>query len=996
MKNKKRLMVFSELERSAIYDLPNFNETERKVFFKFTELEEKLVSKEKNIITKMHYALYIGYFKAKKRLFRINKNNVNQEDVAYLKKYYLKDVRVVFVEISKYLHYQIKQELLKFYGYKNWSNTDKKKIEKEIQLNIKLDIGANFIGREIIKYCSRIKLIAPKYTILQDLITDELTRERLRISKIIDKELNEVSKEKLNSLMKNEETFTILSALKKDAKNFSYKMMIKERHKYRVLKELYTTSVNILKSLNISQKNIEDYGALVLYYNVRNLRKLKENQNYLYVLCYIFRKYREISDNLAEGFKYNSQNIEKKLRESVKKQFQEETSKTEKKVGKLLLLYVNKKLKDAEEIGKIREKAFKILEKEKIEKLGKKYTKRGEEKKKLFWQELSSMKNVVKKNIRPLFMSLKFKSDESNSGWIKSAEWLIDKIEKRSLICLDLPVEMPRNLKKYLIKDEGVDVERYEYWFYQRLQDKLQSGVVYIEDSIVNDSFIGSLIPLKKGEKVLAEKCIKFFENPKEEVVKLTSRLDELWEKINTEYSAKRLSHLRYDEKKKKFIWSRIKADKHEKLRDKFYNQLPYFEIKDILKFVDDKLKYLSALSPLKSRYSKAKTIANDRKIASIISRAFNYGDYKMSQSSNISYQELKTTASQVLSLGKLEEANNIISKAIKKLEIYEYYSIDLELLFSSVDGQKYELESENIKARHSKKYFGEKAGVSVYTILANNIPYNCYIIGANEHESYNVFDIWYNNDSEIEPDVITGDMHSQNKVNFAILYAFGVRYQPRFKNLNKELKKLYSGKKLTNKKSYELKPIGEINKKTIIRHSKEIRQIIGTLASKNMKQANLIKKLCHLPKESNFRKGMFELDKLIRSIYTLEYMINRDLQKSVSKSQNRIESYHQLRGYLAKIGGRKKLYGKTDLDVEISNQCGRLVANIVIYYNSYILSELVLRQSEEVLNRESFKNKLKKLSPIAWQHIHFLGQYNFKSEEGVINIDDILKKIKI
>ena len=65
-----------------------------------------------------------------------------------------------------------------------------------------------------------------------------------------------------------------------------------------------------------------------------------------------------------------------------------------------------------------------------------------------------------------------------------------------------------------------------------------------------------------------------------------------------------------------------------------------------------------------------------------------------MSQSSDVTYRELKTTSSQTLRLSTLREANDILSNAILKLPIYPYYSIDFELLFSSVDGQKYELET--------------------------------------------------------------------------------------------------------------------------------------------------------------------------------------------------------------------------------------------------------------------------------------------------------------
>lgn len=47
-----------------------------------------------------------------------------------------------------------------------------------------------------------------------------------------------------------------------------------------------------------------------------------------------------------------------------------------------------------------------------------------------------------------------------------------------------------------------------------------------------------------------------------------------------------------------------------------------------------------------------------------------------------------------------------------------------------------------------------------------------------------------------------------------------------------------------------------------------------------------------------------------------------------------RVESYHQLRAAVAKVGGKKELTGKNDIATEISNQCGRLSSTAIIYYN--------------------------------------------------------------
>ena len=60
-----------------------------------------------------------------------------------------------------------------------------------------------------------------------------------------------------------------------------------------------------------------------------------------------------------------------------------------------------------------------------------------------------------------------------------------------------------------------------------------------------------------------------------------------------------------------------------------------------------------------------------------------------------------------------------------------------------------------------------------------------------------------------------------------------------------------------------------------------------------------------------------------------------------------------------------------------ISNECGRLIANVVIAYNSILLSMLLNRS--QTAEKEKPLELLKKISPVAWQHVHFLGHYLFR-----------------
>lgn len=111
----------------------------------------------------------------------------------------------------------------------------------------------------------------------------------------------------------------------------------------------------------------------------------------------------------------------------------------------------------------------------------------------------------------------------------------------------------------------------------------------------------------------------------------------------------------------------------------------------------------------------------------------------------------------------------------------------------------------------------GLKKGVVSYTLVANHIPVNARIIGANEHESHFVFDILFNNTTEIQPEIHSTDTHGTNEINFAVLNSFGYQFAPRYKDIHdKVTKSLYGFKHPSN---YEgvIKPIRKINTELIV-----------------------------------------------------------------------------------------------------------------------------------------------------------------------------------
>ena len=67
-------------------------------------------------------------------------------------------------------------------------------------------------------------------------------------------------------------------------------------------------------------------------------------------------------------------------------------------------------------------------------------------------------------------------------------------------------------------------------------------------------------------------------------------------------------------------------------------------------------------------------------------------------------------------------------------------------------------------------------------------------------------------------------------------------------------------------------------------------------------------------------------------------------------------------------------------------------MANVIIYYNSAILSRL-LTKFEATANAKVL-DLLKKISPVAWRHLHLNGHYTFRGTWQPIDLDAIVAEL--
>jgi TnpA family transposase len=942
--HNKRLTILSAEEKFALYELPDFNESQQQQYLIFTNDEQQLIFARSNLSAQLYCALQIGYFKAKQMFFDLDK--VPQEDIDFLMKCYFPTQQFFLKPITKYEYYQQVKQISNLFGYRLWSKNFMLELYDYVLKISKRDINIGFILAELIQFLSNQKIIRPGYTILQDIISKAINSESKRLGNIIISSLDDTTRQTLEQLLVMDDVISYLAVLKQDSKDFGYKIMTIERKKLEKIKPLYNFIKNLIPTLDTSKQNLLYYADLINYYTIYDLRRLKISHSYLYLLCYAWQRYLQLTDNLINAFCYHLKQFDdgtKNTAEDALKNHARHQERQSIAIGRLLQLYVDESVSNDTTFGEIREKyAFSFMPKDKLRDTAKQMIEKPITELNLKWKAVDTIGHKFKKHLRPIFMTLDFASASANDAWLLAIQELKqDFLKQKNLknIANEYYIAtIPKRLNQHLIITNsegnitGIQANRYEFWLYRQIKKRLDSGELYIDDSINHRFFEDELVPLIDDEIIRQQFNLPCLLKP------ITEQLDELYDELKTQWALfeemlkrKKSEHIQYEVKSKTLSFHKLKVEQEEELQDSFYEKLSMVDNTDVLRFVNEQCDFLSAFSPLQSHYIKQKA-EDDILLAVIISQAMNHGRLKLSKISDIPYHTLSYAYQQYFRKNTLEEANDIISNAISQLPIFTHYSFDLSNLYGGVDGQKYTVEHPTTKARYSKKYFGKGKGVVAYTLLVNHIPLQVELIGAHEHESYYVFDIFYNNTTDIVPTAITGDMHSINKANFIILHWFESDFRPRFTALETQVKHLYCGDEIENYEEYLIKPISQIDRNLIIEEwQPKIKQIILTLANKETTQSKIIKKLCTY-KQRRTLKAIFELDKLKRSIYTLKYLTDYKLQQNVHRSQNRIESYHQLRAAISQVNGKKQLSGKTDLDVEIANQCGRLVANAIIY----------------------------------------------------------------
>jgi TnpA family transposase len=997
----KRLKILSDDEIEAIYGIPHFTYEERIEYFSLLPNEKAALEQLHSIKSRIYFILQLGYFKARHLFIAFSIRGVF-DDAKYIQERYFPDFELTEFKIKYATRTNQQRLILSLTNYRNCDVEERWKLETKAQQAVMVCSKPIYVFREIMHYLLAEHIAVPMYSFLQDTIGKALKYEQNRLISIARMHLKPSDIQSLKSLLSDSQGLYEITLLKHEPKDFSLKEIGQEINRGKQINHLYHLAKSLLPHLSISNESIKYYASLVTYYSVFRLRRFNEWIVYIYFLCFIYYRYQKLHDNLINCLIYDVRRYIDDTKSYAKARVYEsliESNQDLQKAGKVLKIFTDKNITGDTPFYQVQAKAFEILEPQKLDSIADHISKNVRfDETEFQWEHVDKLASQFKRHLRPILVSVDFASSSTNDPLIEAIYFLKDVYQKDKPLG-QYPHKMfpkrfiPETMKHYLYADKQLLPNRYEFLVYRHLRNGLEAGDIFCRDSVRFRSFEDDLLDKQrwqKKEELIAFTGLTVFKQPiRDHLAMLEQALENRITEVNQRIAKGLNEHFQIKKHGQKVRWTLEYPSDNEPVNHPFFNALKQVEISNVLHFVNQQCRFMDVFEHVLLRYTKQD--ADDKKIAAcIIAWGTNMGLGKMSEVSDIQYHSLSATSDNFVRLETLSEANDRVCNAIAKLPIFQYYNIG-ETIHSSSDGQKFETRIHTINARYSPKYFGLKKGIVSYTLVVNHIPPNATIIGANEHESHYVFDILFNNTTDIQPEVHSTDTHGSNEVNFAILYLFGYQFAPRYMDIYDRVSTSLYGFKQPSQYEGILKPIRKIDADLIIDEWDNIQRINVSLALKTTTQSIIIGKLSTYARKNKTKRALWEYDNIIKSLYLLDYVDLPALRSNVQRALNRGENYHQLHRAIS-FANFGKLRFRTEYEQQIWNECGRLIANCIIYYNVAILSNL-LSHKEKIGNIQEIE-QLKRISPIAWQHINLHGRYEFNKLTEYINIDAIILEL--
>jgi TnpA family transposase len=377
-----------------------------------------------------------------------------------------------------------------------------------------------------------------------------------------------------------------------------------------------------------------------------------------------------------------------------------------------------------------------------------------------------------------------------------------------------------------------------------------------------------------------------------------------------------------------------------EQLEDEAFALMPHLKITELLLEVDQWTDFTRHFTDLRSG-----DLAKDRSmlLTVILADAINLGLAKMAEACP------GTTFHKLDNLRAWHVRDETYSKALAEIVNYQH-----RLPFaahwgagttSSSDGQYFHVGGHGEHAGQVNARYGSGPGVIFYTHLSDRYaPFHTKVINTTVRDATHVLDGLLYHESDLRIEEHYTDTAGFTDHVFGLCHLLGFRFAPRIRDLTD--RRLYTAE---NAKFYPmLLPFigGTINLKQLLAQWSEILRLACSIRLGTVTSSLILRKLASYPRQNGLALGLREFGRIERTLFTLDWLLDKDLRQRVTAGLNKGE----LKNTLAKAVCFNRLGELRDRSFEAQRHRAsglNLVVAAIILWNTVYLERAIgaLRQ---------------------------------------------------
>jgi len=290
----------------------------------------------------------------------------------------------------------------------------------------------------------------------------------------------------------------------------------------------------------------------------------------------------------------------------------------------------------------------------------------------------------------------------------------------------------------------------------------------------------------------------------------------------------------------------------------------------------------------------------------------------------------------------------------------------------SSSDGMRVQIGVAALNAE-ANPHYGSGKGATFYRFVSDQFSsFYTRVINTNARDAVHVIDGVLHHETDLVIEEHYTDTAGYTDQVFGLTHLLGFRFAPRIRDISDS--KLFAIGKPSFFPKLEKLLRGQINTKIIHENYDDVLRLAQSIREGTASASLIIGKLGSYDRQNSLSAALQEMGRIEKTIFIMDYISSEALRRKINRGLNKGEAMNALaraiffgkRGELRERALQEQLQRASALNI---------IINAISIWNTVYLARAV----EYIKTVKQFdQDLLKHISPLAWEHINFLGEYKF------------------